>query len=291
MHNEIVFPSVPYCSLKINPDLNRKPSAKDWVCTMHYHSEIELLQIMQGEMKCIVQNHSVTAYKGDIIFINEGIPHSTEGPKGTLSRLIQFRAESISPLYGTGINYNMSRFLRSSANDCLVFKKGSDICTELTEILNKMHEEINVSTPSYETYIKGYMTILAGALSRYNIIQTFTYNSEAMQKILPAVNYTDINFKKDISLEYICNKFSINKSYFCRMFKKATGRTFVEYLNFVRVTEAEKLLHSMDENITDISLECGFAGVSYFNRVFKNIIGCTPSEYRKITSSKKLFDM
>ena len=289
MRNEIVFPSVPHCSLKINPDKNRKPTQKDFYCPMHYHAEIELLQISEGKIKCITQNHTVDAYAGDIIFINEGIPHSTQVPVGTLHRLIQFRAESISPVYGTG--YNMSRFLRRTANDCIVLKKGTDVCTEMTDILNKMHEELNTCISAYETYIKGYMTIMIGILSRYNIIQTFTYNNESMQKILPVVNYTDMNFHKDISLESICHKFSINKSYFCRMFKKATGRTFVEYLNFVRVTEAERLLHSMSESITDISLECGFSGVSYFNRVFKNIIGCTPSEYRKITSGEKLFDM
>lgn len=289
MHNEIVFPSVPYCSLKINPDKNRKPAQKEYHCPMHYHAEIELLQIIEGNIKCFTQTNTVDAKAGDIIFINEGIPHSTEVPVGTLNRLIQFRAESVSPIYGTG--YNMSRFLRHSTNDCIVIKKGTDVCIEMTDILNKMHEEINNRSVSYETYIKGYMTILTGILIRYNIIQTFTYNSEAMQKIYPVVNYVDTNFNKNISLENICHKFLINKSHFCRMFKKATGRTFVEYLNFVRVTEAEKLLHSMNESITDISLECGFAGVSYFNRVFKNIIGCTPSEYRKITSGEKLFDI
>jgi len=289
LYNEIVFPSVPFCSLRIAPDRNKKPTEKKWICDMHYHAEIELLQIMQGHLKCITQTGFVDADEGDIIFINEGIPHYTEVLSGTLNRLIQFRAENISPLYGTGINHNMSRFLRRSANDCMVLKKGTDICMEMTEVLNKMHDEINDCKAAYETYIKGYLTIITGILSRYNIIGTMTYNSESMQKILPVVNYTDLNFHKDISLEKICNKFSVNKSYFCRVFKKATGRTYIEYLNFVRVTEAERLLHSENQSITDIALECGFVSVSYFNRVFKNTIGCTPREYKKIASGERSF--
>ena len=250
---------------------------------MHYHAEFEILQIIEGKLKCTTQTGFVVAEEGDIIFINEGIPHYTEISAGTLNRLIQFRAESISPLYGNGINHNMSCFLRHSDNDCMVLKKGTDVCMEITDILNKMHEEINVCNTAYETYIKGYLTIMIGILSRYDIIQTMTYSSESMQKILPVVNYTDLNFHKDISLEKICNKFSINKSYFCRVFKKATGRTYIEYLNFLRVREAERLLHSGNQSITGIALECGFVSVSYFNRVFKNITGCTPRDYKKVT--------
>ena len=65
----------------------------------------------------------------------------------------------------------------------------------------------------------------------------------------------------------------------CKTFKKATGQTLVDYINFVRLQKARALLTAGDSNIAQVAFSCGFSSVQYFNRVFKNYYACTPSVY------------
>lgn len=80
----------------------------------------------------------------------------------------------------------------------------------------------------------------------------------------------------------------LNKDYFCRLFKKATGTSVIEYLNFARVCKAEELLKS-DMNITDIAYTVGFSSLSYFNRSFNKYKGYSPTCYRKFHNADQEF--
>ena len=74
---------------------------------------------------------------------------------------------------------------------------------------------------------------------------------------------------------------NLNPSYFCRIFKRASGSGFIDYLNFVRICKSEKLLAAGTKSILDVSYDVGFSSVSYFNRIFKKYKNCTPTEYRR----------
>ena len=73
----------------------------------------------------------------------------------------------------------------------------------------------------------------------------------------------------------------MNPQYFCRYFKKATGKTPTEYINEVRVEKAAEYLYRTDRKIIDIALECGYDNIGYFIKRFKEEKGMLPSEYRK----------
>lgn len=71
-----------------------------------------------------------------------------------------------------------------------------------------------------------------------------------------------------------------SKFHFSRLFKQYTSLTFNEYLNHRRLKAAEELLAAPDLSITEIALRSGYASLSTFNRLFKQIKHCTPTEYR-----------
>ena len=83
-------------------------------------------------------------------------------------------------------------------------------------------------------------------------------------------------------LSEVSTLLGFNESYFCRIFKLATTTTFTEYLNFVRVCKAEKLLVTTQDSILDISLAVGIGSLSYFNRIFKKYHNCSPSFFRTV---------
>ena len=83
-----------------------------------------------------------------------------------------------------------------------------------------------------------------------------------------------------LSLKELSRIYHKNEKYLGRLFKSETGQTFHEYCNGLRLKKAEKLLTHTSERVINVALECGFNNVSYFNRVFHQKHGMTPTEYR-----------
>ena len=93
--------------------------------------------------------------------------------------------------------------------------------------------------------------------------------------------YIAKNYDTRITLEQLANLIDTDKYRLCHLFKKYTGGTVVEYINFVRLRRAEQLLADSDMNATEVASACGFASIQYFDKVFRKAVGCSPSVYRK----------
>ena len=89
------------------------------------------------------------------------------------------------------------------------------------------------------------------------------------------------NYEESISLEKAAEIANLSTTAFCRFFKERTRKSFMEFVNEVRVGEACKLLAKNDYNVSQICYEVGFNNISNFNRKFKEITNITPNEYRK----------
>jgi len=103
---------------------------------------------------------------------------------------------------------------------------------------------------------------------------------------LPVIEIIDSSYNETLNLENLSKILHLNKDYFCRLFKKTTGASVVEYINFVRICKAEELLKS-NMNITDIAHATGFSSLSYFNRIFNKYKGYSPTYFRKFYSSNQ----
>lgn len=103
-----------------------------------------------------------------------------------------------------------------------------------------------------------------------------------------AIHYIHKHYNEDISIDDLCKKLNINKSYFCNLFKKSTSQTFSHFLNCFRVEKSKKLLEDPTLSLLEVALEVGFTNQNYYTIVFKKITNQTPSSYRKdIVSLKK----
>jgi AraC-like DNA-binding protein len=96
-----------------------------------------------------------------------------------------------------------------------------------------------------------------------------------------ALDYIDSRYSDPITLEDVIDYLNINKSYFCTLFKKETGKTFTEYLNLTRIEKSKDLLLEETSSILDIALAVGFSNQNYFSILFKRYTGLTPMQFRK----------
>lgn len=95
-----------------------------------------------------------------------------------------------------------------------------------------------------------------------------------------AASYIAEHFADPITLSDVADNIHLNASYLSTLFKQVTGLSFKEYLNHVRIDEAQRLLTTTDDPIMDIAIACGFSDQSYFTKVFKKLTGMTPKQYR-----------
>ncbi|MNI72529.1 Bifunctional transcriptional activator/DNA repair enzyme AdaA [compost metagenome] len=94
--------------------------------------------------------------------------------------------------------------------------------------------------------------------------------------------YINHNYKSNLTLATISEIFFISPGYFSRSFKKITGFSFIEYLNNVRIREAQLLLRETNTKVIDIAEQSGFESIAHFGRVFKQFTKQSPNVYRKV---------
>jgi AraC-like DNA-binding protein/ligand-binding sensor protein len=102
--------------------------------------------------------------------------------------------------------------------------------------------------------------------------------------------YILANQADPIDLAKVAQAMHVSTFYFCKMFKKATGLTFTEYLSRVRVEKAKNLLLNPHLRVSEIAYEVGFQSLTHFNRVFRQVVGQSPSGYRESKSVRYMLN-
>ena len=99
--------------------------------------------------------------------------------------------------------------------------------------------------------------------------------------------YTMAHYKEDIALETIARIAHLTPQAFCRYFKKHTRKTYITFLNDIRIAEAcSKIINSKGASMSAVAYSTGFNNVVTFNRLFKKTMGCSPSEYLRVYDKK-----
>jgi AraC-like DNA-binding protein len=88
------------------------------------------------------------------------------------------------------------------------------------------------------------------------------------------------NQGEDLSLGQVAKAVNTSTFYFCKMFKKTTGLNFTDYVSRIRIEKAKNLLLNRNLRVSEIAYEVGFQSLTHFNRVFKKIMGQSPTDYR-----------
>lgn len=243
--------------------------------TMHTHDTNELLYFISGNGVFHVEG---TAYKlcdGDIIITRRGEAHYIEIDKNT-------------PYERAYINFDQ-RLLSSIDPSGALMKSyfERDAGTENQFSSKKFSESISIHLQNFIKQGSDRRTqILSGLIPILNEIKIVfesrgnTADEVENTLIFRIINYINSNIFDDISLDGLCEKFYISKSYLCQIFKKSTGSTVNRYVTVKRLMAAQDLIR-MGNPPTKVYLKCGFSDYSVFYRAYKNRYGHSPNECKK----------
>jgi len=279
LKNEIIVPSVNNSSIKIF-DAKKKATTEsfyDW----HFHDEFELFMLYEGTKIFQTSDRELQLHPGDIIFVNRRTLHKTVTPVGSRGILIQFN-EDFSFQNATFDKYALA-LLKNTEVAIAVFSAGTPVNMQLCRCITKISNEYSHKDKFYDMYIKSYIFEILAGLYRHDILIAphKLMDKKSVSAIRPALLYISEHYSEKITLDAISNLMYIEKSHFCKLFKKATKTSFLNYLNFIRICHSEILLRETKMTVAEIATETGFSSASYFAETFKKINLLSPMAYRK----------
>jgi len=132
---------------------------------------------------------------------------------------------------------------------------------------------------------------LSGVITRFTDLVFQMVGVKYKDIVYRAISYMNQNYMNKVTLEETAGYVGVSASYFSKIFKNETNRTFSRYLNELRVTKSKALLLSLDVPLSEVSQLSGFEDQSYFTKIFKKFTGVTPKKYRefrgKLDTSKE----
>ena len=268
----------------------QKGLGKVTVANAHYHYYIELLYCISGKAQVFIAGKSYNFYVGDMVLINSREVHSVYN---TSEDIIEYIVVKFDPnvLYSTSIavfetKYVLPFTLNKSTHQ-KVFTNDEIKATYIPRLINEIFNEYTKKTYGFELAIRNniggvFLLILRNWHDKGLDLNINTnINENTLKKLQKIFDYVDKNYMFDISAESVASAFNMSYSYFSRFFKASVGKSFSNYLNYVRITEAEKLLLSTNLNITEIAMEIGFTSSSYFIQQFKHYKNLSPKQFKK----------
>ena len=255
----------------------------------HYHNEYEILYNIENRGTRFIGDSIHRFCNGDLVLVGPNIPHYWhsddiyyKGHNNLKARviLIQFKKSFLSNRFLDlpemrkiqDLFMKAKRGIRFTGNSAAIIgDKISNILEQQSwKRLLSMIEILCLMSESEEYEL----------LSSRGFTQASRFTNR--EKITDIFSYMISNYSRDLKLEEVAEKANMNPSAFCRYFKKSISKTYSEALNEIRIGFACKKIITSDKTISEISYDCGYMNVPYFNRVFKKVKGVTPQTYRRI---------
>lgn len=249
----------------------------------HYHNTYEVYYLYSGDRYYFIKDKTYHVTRGNLVLVKPYDIHCTNNysSSGYDRCLIMFKRSFIRELeadLGTNLFECFDKDIHMIP---LSFGEQSFVETLLSSMVN----EYKAESPGFRDFLKAAMVQLLLITTRHASSSQDAGEGDVSpthKTVSAAAAYINNNYSDDVTLESISERFFISPCYFSRTFKKFTGLSFTEYLNGVRIKEAQRLLATTDEPIGEIGFTVGYKNSTHFGRSFKAIVGMTPAQYRRI---------
>lgn len=256
---------------------------------VHYHPEFEINFILNGKgVKRVVGDNIEEIDTIELVLIGPNLYHGWELNKCTSKKIHEITIQFDNNLFPDSL---LSRRIMSPIKDMfnrsihgiLFSKKVAEMLTPRLVKLSKL------DGMDYFLEITSILFDLANSRNQ-RLLSTYTVDYATFDdydKMKLVYEYVQKNFTEKITLEDVSSVASMTSISFNRFIKKRTGKTFVNYINDIRIGYAARWLVEKDMSISEIAFKCGFNNIANFNRSFKSIKNRTPSQYRDDFSGLK----
>lgn len=249
----------------------------------HLHSAVEVALPVEGECVYMVGDREYHVMAGEVMIVPAGCSHSLAMGENSSRDLILYEMNGVFTLK------DFSAIRQLTANP-LHIRLEDPTCAKAHELLMdviRVYREggllrnMHCYARLLELYVvlgEAYLASSATPAER-NALNRQLSGEDAFNR---ALDYLNRNYMDDMTLDNLAAYAGFSRYTLSRMFRQHTGETFTQYLSRRRVDMAMELLASTRLPVTQVALQCGFNSIATFNRVFREVKGCTPTQYRVI---------
>lgn len=259
---------------------------------IHWHNYLQIVLCTGGSGRFIFTNREYTVHAGDIFIVSDFENHVaiSEPDEQTdyifiifLPALIaapgsrQFDFEYLYPFY-----YNTKTFENRIKHDL-------PIAREIAKEILALRETWNQRETAYRHELDAQLKKILALLMRHyqqTYKEYYTPDSIRHAKVSDAVAYINQHFDEAITVQEVAGILHMSESSFRSLFKEAMRMPFKEYITFLRLTKAKKLLLTTDDSINTIANLSGYTNINQFYKVFHKFVFMSPAEYRNINQAK-----
>lgn len=255
---------------------------KSFVC--HWHDGIEIIAVTEGKIEHIVNGESYIMGEGDVMFVNSGSMHEGRAIEKSNGKYfaLSFLVSILSPEErGRVAEKYFGDTMRTESVPLLYIPAGESAAEKIIGICREIYGCQIRREFCYELYIKAELFKLWAVLCKEASREGTERKPDiAVERVKTAVEYIEANFRNKISLEDISAACKISKSELYRSFKRVMRRTPIDYVVDLRMRKSIALLED-GISVTEAAMSTGFFDSSYYTKMFKRYVGCTPREYIK----------
>lgn len=248
----------------------------------HYHNVHEIHYFFEGERRLFYRDRIYHVMPGDLIIIKKYELHSLcDWDKAGHARiLIDFKNEFLDNIK-SDIN-----ILNCFERDIIVLRPNED---DRKILENKMMNIVD----EFSEKQTGYMTMVTAQMTEFLITLDRMMNKYRDKREMPSQQYIVVSeimayiaehYSDRLTLEMLGKQFGYSRNYLCGLFKSVSGFSIVSYINGIRIKKSQEMLKNTNNSVAQIAQDCGFESSTHFGRVFKEISGCSPVKFRKMTS-------
>lgn len=253
----------------------------------HFHKEYELHLIVASAGKVFIGDYIGNFTANSLFLTGPNLPHnwiSQVEPDQVVEKrdmLVNFTDELFDSALPVFSELKTLGPLLERARHGIEFRCPRTLA-QATELMQRIADSRGVSRLGHFLIL---MELLA-ACEDYQLLSDGNSpqlaDEHSIDRTNRAVDYIFSHYGRELPLEEVAQYLGMKPTYFSRVFKQATGRCFVEFVNRLRISKSCELLADGDKPVTDVCFESGFNNISNFNRRFQQLKGMTPSHYRRL---------
>jgi AraC-like DNA-binding protein len=253
----------------------------------HFHKEYELHLIVESAGKVFVGDYIGNFTPGSLFLTGPNLPHNwisqLEHDEVVAKRdmLVNFTDELFEAGHQVFTELKQLAPLLERSRHGIEFRD-SRVIAQAAQLMQQIADGQGLSRLGHFLIL---LELLAGC-EHYQLLSTTTSaqlgDDHSVERTNRAVDYIFAHYGRELCLEEVAEHLGMKPSYFSRVFKQATGRSFVEFVNRLRISKSCELLADGDRPVTEVCFESGFNNISNFNRRFQQLKGMTPSHYRRL---------
>lgn len=234
----------------------------NWFFDVQFHNSFELNYIMKGEFDSTVNGTDIHLEPGDFLLISPNMVHDLRPVEKNNNKFFTgvFSPDYVAEFFKNGISAPFYKFKPEKAT-----------LDYLTEYM------FYTGTPDLYTLKACTYAICSQAIKLSDVSGKYNINTNF---VLEVNNYIAQNLDNPITRKDISTALNYEEHYFSTLFNNTFQMNFNKYISIYRFERACKLLTTTKLKITEVAHNCGFASLRSFNRIFKELSGKTPNEYR-----------